>query len=188
MPSAIVTTEPGINSYDTVANADTYHDDSARGADWVFVAPADKTRAMLSAFQLIERRLYTGSKTGGASQEAQFPRSGLTDINGDAVASDAVPQAVIDAQFEFALDISADPTIITKKTTGSTIKRVKGGPAEVEFFGGSGTSKGTRFPTIVEELLRPFLGAAGASAPVVGAPDCTPTSSFESTPEVSRGY
>lgn len=61
MPSQLTV---GVNSYGTLAEADTYLDDSARGGDWLGFSSDDKTRFMISAFRLIDKQSYAGSASG----------------------------------------------------------------------------------------------------------------------------
>lgn len=93
------------------------------------------------------------------AQEALHPRSGLQDCDGAAVDANAVAQQVEDAQIELAFDLTQDDTLESQKNQGSNIKRVGAGSAQVEFFRASNKpGEASRFPSIVQELIRCFLG------------------------------
>lgn len=95
-------------------------------------------------------------------QTAPFPRTGLTDRDGNALSSTVIPADIISAQTELGFEISQDTAVEGGGGTGSNIKRVQAGPTEVEFFVGT---DGTPFPKVVQDLISPFLGSAqGATA------------------------
>lgn len=253
MPSQLTV---GVNSYSTVAEADTYLDDSSRGEDWLGVSGEEKTRALISAFRQLEKQRYAGdptgvtvattiavsaagtgyavddiltisggtfgeaaqiqvktvggggevqtlvildggtysvepsnpaSTTGGGgtgctltltftAQTALFPRTGLTDCDAQAVATNIIPGEMTFAQIELAFNISVDSEVETSSGTGSNVKSAKAGSAEVEFFrGGVGDDGRTasRFPTEVHEYIRCFLGGSGTPGQAFGTDDCS---------------
>ncbi|TPK59038.1 DnaT-like ssDNA-binding protein [Mesorhizobium sp. B2-5-1] len=111
---------------------------------------------------------FPGQPTGGIAQEREWPRTGATAF-GAALASDLIPQRVIDASYEAAylelkntgsLSISFDPSKKVKRQKVDTIER--------EFFepGDSGNIFAPDAPvsTIIEGLLAPLIG------PVTGFP------------------
>lgn len=58
----MVTLTVGKNSYGTLAEADTYLDQSARAwSAWLGVAPDDKRRALITAYRALERRAWQGT-------------------------------------------------------------------------------------------------------------------------------
>ena len=52
------------NTWATRRQATTYLDGSARASDWPFRAGADQDRALISAFRILEKLLYSGQRTG----------------------------------------------------------------------------------------------------------------------------
>ncbi|TPK42303.1 MULTISPECIES: DnaT-like ssDNA-binding protein [unclassified Mesorhizobium] len=111
---------------------------------------------------------FPGQPTGGIAQEREWPRTGAT-AYGSALASDLIPQRVIDASYEAAyielkkpgsLSISFDPS---KK-----VKRQKVEGIEREFFepadDGNIFAPDAPVSTIIEGLLAPLVG------PVTGFP------------------
>lgn len=112
---------------------------------------------------------FPGVPTGGLAQERAWPRTGAT-AYGSTLASDLIPQRVIDASYEAAylelvkpgsLSISFDPS--------RKVKRQKVEGIEREFFelGDNGNIFAPDAPvsTIIEGLLAPLIG------PMYGLPD-----------------
>lgn len=95
-------------------------------------------------------------------QAAQHPRTGLVTCGGVAVDVNTVALQVEEAQIELAFDLTQDTTLESKPNQGSNIKKVGAGSAQVEFFNPT-TSGASRFPPIVQELLRCFLGGGDQS-------------------------
>lgn len=112
---------------------------------------------------------FPGVPTGGLAQERAWPRTGAT-AYGSTLASDLIPQRVIDASYEAAylemvkpgsLSISFDPS--------RKVKRQKVEGIEREFFapGDNGNIFAPDAPvsTVIEGLLAPLIG------PMYGLPD-----------------
>jgi len=92
-------------------------------------------------------------------QTSDFPRTGLTDCQGDAVAGDEYPADLKSGQFEYAAEIAADVEVEAAIGTGSNVKAVGAGSARVEFFrqtAGSSSAQNTLFPASVERLVGCF--------------------------------
>lgn len=97
-------------------------------------------------------------------QEALHPRTGLSDCDGVAVGELVVAPQLEDAQIELAFELTQDTTLETKKNQGSNIKGVGAGSARVDFFRPtSGAGESSRFPAVVQELIRCFLGGASTT-------------------------
>lgn len=169
----------GTNTYVTQAEATTYLDDSARASAWQFVGSDDKDRALLTALREIDKQIFEGAKTV-STQELEFPRTGLTDKDGNSVASDSVPEVVKNAQMELAYEISQSSSLEGSTGTADNNKRIKAGSVEVERFR---PVSGTRFPQIVQEYLRAFLRGVGS----VSYPTASGTS-IASEFDTSDGY
>jgi hypothetical protein len=151
----------GTNSYVTRAQANAYLAQSfVYATPWEALGGPAQDRALIEAFQLIERQRYSGTRTGGAGQATQFPRDGITSCDGyDESAVTPAPAAVRTAQILLAASIVADPSVATSDGQASNIRRAQAGSASVEFFraGTASGARGTRFPTAVQELLRCYL-------------------------------
>jgi len=159
MPSTPTTGASG-NSYANIATADTYLDDSVRaGLSWKAVDSDTKARSLITATWLLDKQCFIGSKTA-SSQTLEWPRTGVTDADGNAVADDTVPTGIINGCIELAYELSQDSELETSKNTGSNDKRYRAGSVEIEYFrpgGVLGTDGITRFPVVVMEWIREYL-------------------------------
>lgn len=172
----------GTNCYISRADAVTYFTELIHGGDFLSADDADKDKALITATKMLDRQEWVGSKTS-PTQELDWPRTGVSDPEGNAVASDSVPQFILDATCELALALLQDLTVQTNADTSANIRSLKAGSAEIEYF--KGTS-GPRFPTIVHELVWFYLsGTSSATAPYYGA---TEAESGLPDYELSEGY
>lgn len=163
MPSVI---SVPTNSYVTLAETDTYHDDSIHGYEtWEDTDDDDKTRALLTAFRVIERQDYKGTPTGSQ----KWPRSGLTDEDDNPISDASVPEFVERAQMELALELIENPSVQTDSDTRDNTKRLKAGTVAITKFR---PISGTRFPVIINEYLGRYIeGQFDLSLPVAGGTD-----------------
>jgi hypothetical protein len=97
----------------------------------------------------------------------EYPRSGAYDADGNEIASDEVPQEIIDACCELAIIELADPgSLAPTVTPGQIEKRIKVEGIEVEYAGASASVYDQRpVPTIVDDILSSLL--TGSSSPYV---------------------
>lgn len=154
------------NSYITASNAAAYFDDALYADAWDAATDAHKDKSLVTATRMLDRQSWQGEKTDPA-QPLQFPRTGLTYLDGTEVPSDALPQALLNATCELALALLGDSSVQTNTDTSSNIQNVTAGPASVTFFK---PTSGSRFPTIVQELVGLFLQSAigsGTATPYV---------------------
>lgn len=116
----------------TLAEADAYFTDY--GGAWTG-DDADKEAAIRRASAwLSEYFRWNGSRTNGRDQALAWPRSGVTDCDGNKIASDEIPVEVKRATFTAALFELATPFGLTPSITPTgTAKREKVGPLEVEY-------------------------------------------------------
>ena len=178
--------DPSANSYVTQAAATTYFGDAIHAAEWTAADSATKDAGLVTATRIIDRQTWQGSMTV-STQPLQWPRTGVVDQYGDEVDDATIPWQITEATYELALALIIDDSIQGQAQTGSgNFKRLKAGSAEVEYFR-PGTP--TRFPTIVQELLAPFL--AGSASQLVGVAYGTDVeSSFddEDILDLNEGY
>lgn len=123
--SLTVTATPGAanaNSYCTVAEADAYYEARLFSDAWDNASAADKNKAVIMATKTLDRmmrghktlipsssttrqyrkdRKWTGAPAD-AVQVLAWPRSGMVDGNGNAVATTVIPAALKNAVAEFA--------------------------------------------------------------------------------------
>ncbi len=178
-----------VEIYGTDTGARAYLATSVHGAAWAALAVIDQQRGLASATRILERQNWLGDPTQPIdktqpqpvdTQPLQWPRSGIVDRNGTAIADTVIPLPLIDAAYEIALDlITAGSTIQTDKD-GTDLKvettKQRVGPIQtertIERFEAAGSSRG-RFPLIVQELLAPFIGGAGFGGTAFGADQCS---------------
>lgn len=155
----------GTNSYISRVDANTYFADSLRDASWNALSDSTKDQALVTATRMLDRQNWTGTKTS-PTQALQWPRTGVTDVDGNSVDSSIVPQSILDACCELALSLALNPAVETNTSSGSNIKRVSAAKGtDIEYFR---PTTGGRFPTIVQELIRALLGGSGSSSTIGG--------------------
>lgn len=173
MPSTPATTPvDSANSYATIAEANTYLDDSIRAGSWEFLDDDTKARCLLTATRMLDKRSWLGDKAD-ANQTLEFPRTGLSDY-GDT----QFPGPIIEACIELAYELSSDDAI-ESSSQGKNTKKLNAGSASIEYFrpgGVRGLSSVTRFPEVVEEIIYPLLSSGRSGGEAYGS---DATSSFE---------
>lgn len=174
MPSALVI---GTNTYVLLADATTYLDDSINSTAWASLDPDSQTRALISAFRILEKQPWTGSKTDPL-QTAEWPRTGVTDCDGTAVDDATVPDDIVSAQIELAYYLSQNPTFEADGTTGGNIRSLQAGSASISYFSPNDLTSGnpaSRFPANIQELIRCFVGGNSTSGVQAFGTDCPET-------------
>lgn len=111
---------------------------------------------LVKAHDYIESRSYKGARTDDA-QVHSWPRTDVV-VDGVALASDAVPQRVIDAEYAtaIAIDGGCDPLAIESRK----VKKEKVDVIEIEY---DENSAGTATLHAVDALLRPLMRGGAAS-------------------------
>lgn len=155
------------NSYASVADADAYFLARLGSASWTGTEP--KKAALISATRMIDRQMWQGTPTED-DQDLAWPRSGVVDRYGTAMADDELPADFVLGFYELALALLEDETVQDTQQ-GSNTKRVKAGQVEVEFFRSTLGLLG-KFPQIVNDLLAQFLGGATGAAGGLVSGDC----------------
>lgn len=112
---------------------------------------------------------FTGYPSGGLDQERAWPRTGAT-AQGQAIASDVIPAAVVKASYAAAWHEANNAGSLSVATSAAAaVKREKIDVIETEYFGGgaSAIDDATVRLSGVDGLLAPFLRKAGAREPMV---------------------
>ena len=158
---------------DPLDDANDYMD-ARLGADaWNDASGSNKKRALVSAVRYIDRAVnWTGVQSDLVTpQPLQWPRDGAA-CDGTAVTDGTVPDAFATAEFEMALILLNDAAVQNSTGTGSNVKRVKAGSAEVEFFTGTaGTTDETRLPTTVNDLVGCYIEGSSVASVSFGTTD-----------------
>lgn len=164
----------GYEIYGAEADYDAYLLVLPRARErWECLTVSERRRAMVAAARLIDRQRFRGDPTDPVqvtfaltqpadTQGLQWPRTGVTDRNGEAIANDTIPNDVLAAAYELAHELTVDATTVETADAESRIKIRDEtiGPIRerVEYFE-SQAGEGGRFPQIVQELLGPYLEA-----------------------------
>lgn len=107
------------------------------------------------------RTLWPGTKTGGRAQALDWPRTGASDYEGNAIGPNEVPIEVQHATYEAALrELVAPGSLTPDYVPAAQVKREKAGPWEEEYFEpGAGVNPNQPVISTILDLLAPLLGA-----------------------------
>lgn len=184
--STLVIASVNYTAYADESEADPYLVvDPVRAAAWAALASDERKSRLVSGTRQLDQLKWLGEKTGGAAQVNAFPRTGLTYPDGTAVSTTEVPVEVEIANILLAGDIAIKAKNAEPATSGSNVRKVKAGSAEVEFFrptDGVALKNEAAF-----NLVSPFLaGQSGSAALGIFAGGCT-TTVFPTSPGLNKG-
>lgn len=134
----------GADALDTLAAVSAHFAAYAEPTGWSAASDSDKEAAIRRASSWLSSYFrWKGSRVDGRSQGLAWPRSGVTDCDGNAVPTDEVPIEVKRAlyaatSFEFLTPGGLTPTV----TPAQQVRRQKVGPIEREFFEQDATGRG----------------------------------------------
>lgn len=150
--------------YGTLARAAEYFDIHL---DTTFIAAntTNRTKSLVLARRWLDRQAWLGTLTV-ASQPTSFPRTGISDKEGNPVDPTLVPLGIEFAEYELALILLKDPTKFNNANTSNNTKKAKAGEAEIEFFFTSNVDTGLLFPDQVLKLVQPFLYGSFSLVPI----------------------
>jgi len=151
------------NSYISQTDASKYFAGAIHADAWVNAEGDDKDKALITATRMIDREIWAGAKTS-ASQDLAFPRTGVYDRDGVALADDAIPQDILDATCEIALALLEN----TGAQTGggaANVKSLTTSKTSVEFF--QSKSRPGSLPEIAGTLVDHMRASKGVN--VAGA-------------------
>lgn len=162
-PPALVET-PGAanaNTYATLAEANVYISSRLNTTVWDDSTTDQKNAALLQAARLLDSVMcWTGSPTDEDVQALAWPRTGMYNRNGGAIASNVIPQQLKDAQSELARQLQITDLMATNDVSALGITEVKAGPVGVKFntqsiINGAVASTQLLLPYAVVNLLVP---------------------------------
>jgi hypothetical protein len=173
MPTVVATVgASNANSFATVAEGDLYCDARLNASAWTDEPDDDqKARALISATRELNTLAYRGY-TVTDTQALLWPRGYATDPDSPILAdfdTDVVPQRVIDATCELALEYlkagTSDPSALDP-TQGVIEKTI--GPLTTRWADPYTRPQTVveRYP-LVEKLIKPLLIVQGNSVPLV---------------------
>lgn len=131
---ALVTTPGAANadSYATIAEADAYNASRPFSSAWTGTDAA-KEAALKQATRLLDASFaWTGAAVDGV-QALMWPRSGMYSRTGYAIAPTVIPQALKDAQSEFARQLLEADRTADDDAQKLNIAEVKAGSVAVKF-------------------------------------------------------
>ena len=149
------------NAYVDETDAADYFNLRVGGSEWSTHGTEDRKRGLIQATQRVDLELFVGTRATGA-QALAWPRHGVTDRDGYAVASDEIPRSIAEASMELALvllrsnEAGSDPYAVPDNTD---VKRAKVGDLEVEYrdrLSSAGSGVADTLPDIVSQLLAEF--------------------------------
>lgn len=162
----------GASDYETysdVAEADIYFNGSSQFSDWAAVTDDNKARGLVSSTRLLDRQSWQGEKAETSPDTTlDFPRTGLTDCQGDASDEDANLALAVEASQLLALDILSGESVETSRSTEDLTKRLKAGSVELENFRAQ-IGANSRFSVDVMELIGCFLASNVTIAGSIGS-------------------
>lgn len=152
----------GANTYALEADADAYFD--MRGTTAWTDSAGDKEGALVRGTAAIDatyRARFGGYKTNGRTQALQWPRTGVYDAEGLPIASDEIPQEIIDATCEAALrELTSPGSMMPDLERDGAIKRIKADVVEIEY---AGNASATTTFSLIDGILSGLLGSSVAS-------------------------
>lgn len=169
MATATVTIEgEEYNVYQDHAAVNSFLRGTIHATGWATALEDAQKKACVTATRMFDRTNWDGTPTVDG-QDLSFPRDGLTDRDGVALADDTTPQGILDGFSELCGLLIDEAALQDKANTGSNVKNVKAGSASVTFFNPTQDTAG-RFPTSVQEQVVPFLaGNEATGITVTGA-------------------
>lgn len=129
--SCVAAANAFVTRAELIAYAADYYPDTVVGDDTDTDAAIMRASAWLSTYPT-----WDGTMTcGRGSQGLAWPRSGVTDCNGDTIPDDEVPVEVKQATYLAALAELASPGVLSPTITpGKQVKRVKVDVIEEEYM------------------------------------------------------
>lgn len=151
------------NSYQTVAAATNYFENTLFEAAWTALTADKKAQALITACTWLETLGYIGTRVSD-TQALQWPRVATSSMG---VENDgtSIPKEILTAQAELALALATTPTAMTGATGSTTttgpVKREKLDVLEVEYFTPAFPDTGALLQRF--RWLRPLVGTWLAS-------------------------
>ena len=108
--------------------------DPTRNTAWNALTDEQKNINIVASTRRLDLLDFSGEKTGGATQERQWPRTGATCNGVDIGTTTDVPIEIQNATALLAGSITLDSTVSNAGTSGSNIESVRAGSAQVQFF------------------------------------------------------
>lgn len=166
----------GTDTFITLADANTYHAARLHADAWtapigtndngdpIPLPDATKEAALRMATAMLNRHRYAGRITS-ITQALAWPRTGVTDPEGRPIPSSGIPAALAHATAELALYLLRHDLTDDRTRRGVlSVRSERVGDSSITF---DGTATNDSLPTVVQDLIGPFLASKGTSARLV---------------------
>lgn len=165
-----------VEVYATLQAVKDHHITSGSPHSAAFNALADdnaKSRILVDATRWFNALPWQGEPTTPAVEGTtlKWPRTGVTEPDGDEVDDQVIPADVIEA-FKEACGLLAQNSKLTSKAhQGSNIQQLGAGPAGITYFSPTSPELGnaTMLPTILDRYLAKYIGGGSSSGVRGGA-------------------
>lgn len=154
-PYDTVELESTFPVYAGVERADGYLNAAIHGQTWFSLDDDTKGQALVTATRTLDRQEWKGEIAETSPLQAlDWPRIN-TGVPG--VVDTEIPEDIIAASIEMALLLTQGSSIQTENNVAQTIQSLRAGSVAITYFGGAQVTTTQRFPTIIDELLAPYL-------------------------------
>ncbi len=133
MVTLVVETGSGsatANTYASNTNSDDYHGKHLYASDWTGASEGDQDIALTMATRLLDENMNWDGTKNNKDNALEWPRVGVNDRAGFVIASNSIPQSLIDATSEFSRHLLAGDRTADSDTRG--FKKLKAGTLEME--------------------------------------------------------
>lgn len=162
------------NVYGSQADAIIYATGATHLAAFLAAVSDDQKRLLVTATRMIDRQCLLGTPASASPPALHFPATGIDAtlaLNGD-----GVPVIVEYATYELAASLLSNAAVQTQANTGSNLasftNRVEGAVTQSQSFFRDTLRDSPRFPTIVQELLKPLLCGGTLSLTAFSGEQC----------------
>lgn len=143
-----------------VEMADAYLDAASHADSWRALSDEDtKARYLVTATRIFNRQRWKGNKVA-TDQPLAFPRENMGITPEPVLNEDDIPVDVVNASIELALALVDGAEVQSNATTADRVHSMSAGSVSITNYRDADIP--TRFPLIVQELLRDYLAGAGA--------------------------
>lgn len=147
----------GTDTYATLAEANTYA--TARGwTDWAALTDAAKELRLTEAAVYLDTSYSWKGSIASETQAMSWPRTGVKDLEGRTIASDAYPARLKDAQIELAR--LASTALVTNDAQGE-VKSIQAGSVGITFKDAQNVNEAAKYRSIDRLLTGLYLSRAG---------------------------
>jgi hypothetical protein len=145
-------------AYSDLETADLYAAAAFHADTWLDLDDDPKGKTLVTGTRTLDRQIWKGEKTD-PDQELEWPRKN-TGVDG--VVDDEVPDDIVQASIELAIALADGAEFQTNSSTAQGISSMSAGSVSITFA--RGVHKATRFPLIVQELIKKYLNGSGSGA------------------------